>query len=453
MNKKSFKRYMQQGLGRCALLLEGAKDVTKYKDTVLWGCLHSLSYDPQFEGTRAYYVHLLTTYFEDTAYFLRPTVAAFRAVSLRSDRLFDHLCELLRRFAEDGSHEAMEALEEKYALLLSALLQKRGRGGRRDYARDAFERICLTIHAMQNEARILQIAADMGRLFRENPRYTENDFDWFFYAMDGGIGKRRLHALLQCKAKKSRDIALFYERYATFHAVREKTNASAPSMPPRLNDLKTEIIERGALSPSLRVRFASRADEEEKRALAEAVLKEADLNVKAELLSVFAKADEGFPLSHSEIVSCAKSQNEKLRDTAREVLTSCRSEEVRAYALALLTKGEHVTDALQMLICNYKNRDKALLLHALYEIRADYRETADWHGVGSRILGAKALGVRLPHEFFLYVYETTLCSFCRECAVRALAARHALSRELLEECRYDSNADISRYAQRCLSRR
>lgn len=453
MNKRDFKRKMQQGLGRCALVLEREKDISKYKDTVLWGCLHNLSYDPQSEGTRAYYVHLLTTYFEDAAYFLRPTIKAFRSVSLRSDRLFDHLCELLRRFAEDGSHEAMDALEEKYALLFSALLRKRGRGGRRDYVRDAFERLSLTIHSMQNETRILQIAADMGRLFRENPRYDENAFDWFFYAMDDGIGKRRLLTLLKNKAKKSEAVALFYTRYLAFHTTRENAHASAPSRPPCLNDLVAEIIEHGALSPSLRVRFASHANEEEKHALAETVLREADLNVKAELLSVFAKADEGFPLPHGDIIAYAESQHEKLRDTAREVLTSCQSAAVHAYALTLLAKKESITDAIQMLICNYKKSDKALLLDALSEIRTDYRETVNWHGVGSRILCAKDLGVRLPYEFFLYVYETTLCSFCRECAVRALAARHALSRELLEECRYDSNAEISRYAQRCFSRR
>lgn len=42
MTKKEFKKYMQQGLGRCAVVLQNYENVDKYKDVVLWGCLHNL---------------------------------------------------------------------------------------------------------------------------------------------------------------------------------------------------------------------------------------------------------------------------------------------------------------------------------------------------------------------------------------------------------------------------
>lgn len=450
---ETFRRYMCRGLGRCALILDSTEDLARYKETVLWGCLHPLSYDPQFEGTRAYYVYTLCSFFEDDGYFLRPTIDAYRRVSLRSDRLFEHLSELLRRFAEDGSAEAMAALEEKYALLYDALLQKRGRTGSRDYARDAFERLCLTLQSMQNETRILKIAADMGRLFRENPRYGEDDFDWFFYAMDEGIGRRHLCALLRREAKSSAETELFYERYVAFHAARGESIPSKKPVAPSADDVVKAVEAEGALAPSLRVRFAKHASEDERHALAEAVLREEDPGAKAELLSAFARQHEGFPLSHEALITYAEGEHPALRDTAREVLTGCQSKEVYAYGHLLLARRTHVTDALKMLISNYRACDKPLLLRELSRLRVGYRETVDWHGVGSSILSAKDLGVRLPTDFFLYVYETTLCSFCRECAVRALAARHAFTRDLIEECLYDSNAEISRYAQRYFSRR
>ena len=68
---------MQQGLGRCIITLEQSKDHERYRDTVLWGCLHNLSYDTQCEGTRAVYVYELTSFFCDDDYFVKPTVNTF----------------------------------------------------------------------------------------------------------------------------------------------------------------------------------------------------------------------------------------------------------------------------------------------------------------------------------------------------------------------------------------
>jgi hypothetical protein len=43
--KKEFKRLMQQGLVRCNIVLQKSEKIEKYKDVVLWGCLHNLGFD------------------------------------------------------------------------------------------------------------------------------------------------------------------------------------------------------------------------------------------------------------------------------------------------------------------------------------------------------------------------------------------------------------------------
>ena len=101
-----------------------------------------------------------------------------------------------------------------------------------------------------------------------------------------------------------------------------------------------------------------------------------------------------------------------------------------------------------MLLCNYTANDKQLLLTELCKIKVDYRDKSDWHGIGSKILQVKDQNVRLPKEFFIYIYENTLCSCCRESAVRALAKRQWLTKKMIEECRYDSNYEISEYVNR-----
>ena len=335
---------------------------------------------------------------------------------------------------------------KNYDQLLSTLLSKRRFSGY-DFERDNFERICLTLSSLGGIDILLKIADDMGRLFKENPHYGGDDFDWFCSAMDDGIGEKRLNAILRRESKKSENIRCFYENYlksieATQNIVRK------PIEIPSTEDIKNEVISRGTLSPSSRVRFSKRAENEEKIKLAEEAIAEVDLDVKAELLSAFAFHDESFPLSHETIIEYSKSPHDRLREVAFDVLTNCQSEAVREYALSLLTDEKRKASALKMLLCNYTPDVKQLLLTELYKIKIDYKDESDWHSIGLKILNMCDQNVRLPKEFSIYIYETTLCSCCREYAVRALAKHRWLTRDIIEECRYDSNYDISEYINR-----
>ena len=445
MNKKEFKGCMIRGLGRCAVALKTGGDIGKYKDIVLWGCLNNVSYDVQSEGTRSDYIYALTTYFNDESYFLEPCLSAFECVSMRKDDLFAHYCELLRAFAVGGNEMAKNALLAKYDSILNTLLaKKRFRGY--DFDRDNFERLCLALSALDFDAYLLKIACDMGRLFRENKRYTGQDFDWFMSALDDNIGKKKLIGILSRESKKSPDVAVFYENYK--EATKKLASSErAPLKAPTVEEIIDEV-NKGRLSVLSRVRFFRSADDAEKERLADAITKENDLDKKAELLSVFDIRDSGMPLPHKELVGYARSKNEKLRRVALNVLTSCQCTEARVLALELLSKDEYKTEAIEILINNYAPLDKELLLAEIGKIKVDYEGSGDWHNIGSRILNACDLGVKLPREFFLYVYNTTLCSCCREYAVRALAKGRWLTPEIIEECRYDSNCDISAYVNR-----
>ena len=101
-----------------------------------------------------------------------------------------------------------------------------------------------------------------------------------------------------------------------------------------------------------------------------------------------------------------------------------------------------------MLLCNYTPKDKRLLLEELYKLKIDYNDESDWHSLGLKILNVCDQNVKLPKEFFIYIYNTTLCSCCREYAVRELAKHRWLTSEMIEECRYDSNYDISYHINR-----
>ena len=446
MNTKDFKRYMQQGLGRCVLALQSSDNIEKYKKIVLWGCLHNLSYDTQSEGTRASYIYELTTYFNDEDYFLSQCIEAFEKIPRRSDWLFFHFAELLRCFAENGNNRAEIALMQKYEDLLSVLLNKR-RFSSYDFERDNFERICITLNSLGSTDILLKIAADMGLLFKKNPHYNGNDFYWFCSVMSYGIGEKKLHNLLKRESKKSENIACFYDNYlkATEGI---KNIIRAPIKIPSAKDIKNEINVTGALKASSKTRFFYHATEDEKSRLAQEIIAEQNLDKKAEMLSVFTSPDKSFPLSHETIIEYANSSHERLRGISLEVLTNCQGLAVRRYALQLLEAGERKEQAIQMLLCNYTSADKTLLLSELDKIKINYDNKSDWHSISSKILNVCDQDVHLPKEFFVYVYETTLCSFCRESAVRAMAKHRWLTNEIIEECRHDSNYDILQYINR-----
>ena len=100
---------MKQGLGRCYLALKESDNLNQFKDVVLWGCLHDISFDPQCEGTRADYIYNLTSLFDDEDYFLTPILQAFENRTSHLNLTFAHLAELLRNFAQNGNKTAKNA--------------------------------------------------------------------------------------------------------------------------------------------------------------------------------------------------------------------------------------------------------------------------------------------------------------------------------------------------------
>lgn len=447
MTKKDFKKYMKQGLGRCVLTLKSSDNIEKYKDIVLWGCLHNLSYDTQCEGTRASYVYELTTYFNDEDYFLVPCIEAFEKNSRKPGWIFAHFAQLLCKFAENGNERAINALKQKYDYLLSVLINKR-RFNIYDVEREDFEWICITLHSILGMEILLKLVTDMGMLFEKNRHYTGSDFDWFCSTIDECIGEKKLRNLLKRESKKSEYIATFYQNYLN---VKEEINNIVHRKPmevPSAEDIINELNTNGKLNASSRVRFFRHSDDSEWRKLAKEIIKEPNLDKKTEMLQFFALGDKAFPLSHEIIIEYSMSKHERLSEVALDVLTNCQSEYVKEYALQLLTENKYKSQAIEMLLWNYTSAYKELLLSELNNIKVDYYNESCWHSIGLKILDASKKNIRLPKEFLLYVYNVTLCSCCREYIVRELARHRWLTPDIIEECRYDSNSDISAYINR-----
>ncbi len=415
MTKKDFKRYMCQGLGRCYTHLRDSKNIDKYKDIVLWGCLHNLSCDTQCEGTRAEYVYELTKFFSDDRYFILPTVKKMENLPNNRhvyDEIF-HFSQLLRRFAEAGSGEALSALRKKRHEYLEILINKRLHRSY-DFLRDYFERISI---AMIPIIDLLELVADFGRLFIGNNHYNMDEFEWFSICLEDYYGAKRLLSFLKKESKHNSEVSAFYDSYLAL-----KSN-NAESRPHR--ERRKESIEE----------------------LTEKLIFEEDPDRKAEILFKVSFEDNIPQSIHEIIIEYARSDNDKLSENALYVLTYCRSDAVYSFAKSILDSDRR-TVAIEMLLMNYRSEDKHSLFAEIKKYTIDYNSKYDWHSITSKIISASDAGIPIPKEYLMYVYENTLCSYCRKNAIEALAKRRWLTADIIREALYDSNYEISGYIRR-----
>ena len=109
MTKKEFREAMKRGLGRCVQELDHAENPEKYREIVLWGCMHDLSFDTQCEGTRAWYLRELIRRFHDEKPFVDAVIRKLSGYRSNGGWEFSQYCELLALFAQEGNRQAHTA--------------------------------------------------------------------------------------------------------------------------------------------------------------------------------------------------------------------------------------------------------------------------------------------------------------------------------------------------------
>ncbi len=326
MTKKEFKAAMCRGMGRCVSAVQ--QEPEKYRALVLWACQGDFAYDPQCEGTRAWYAYTLASCYPDKEPFIQAAAEALQ--KQRSNGSWDllHLTELLMLFSQDGYECAHRAVKEKYQALLSCIRSRRRRP--LPVFHELWDLEQLGLNLALDRSAVLRIAGDFGSLYREKHDMLDGDFEWFFETK--GTQYRRT---MEKAAKKNPNIVCFLQREQASAAAREQNRGTIPP--------KT-----GALP------------------------QEPDPDVK------------------------------HLETHLREAIAAKDWDEVHAVG---------------------------------FEILRSFRE-------GSKIPRPKHL---LP-----LLYEYTPCACCRENVVRKMAKHRMLTKELLEECLYDSSDSIRSYASKRL---
>ncbi len=424
MTKNEVKQAIQRGLGRGYLAVRN--DPERYRDLVLWACGRNLAFDTQCEGTRAWYDYQLILCYNDRAEFRDHVIDRFRRKQPDGGWDYAHFSELLAYFAEDGDVAAENALWEKYRELLAALHSFRRASRRMRNTIDCFESLCVALS--WKEANYSGIAADVGDLFLKSRLYDGWDFEWLYDSRP-----KRFHQRLRKAADQSAELSAYLAAIDEHQRTMDgRKNTPRVTPIPESGRRLSGYLKRSA--PELAPKYA------------EIYLAAEDPEARAAALEAFVICP--YPLDPSPVITDARSAHPALRSAALEALSEIRHPAVRDFAWALLANDPD--NALPIAIKNYLPEDEARLYALLQAYRVDYACKSNWHRLHWAIfdLFKKDSGVDSPPKSLLpLVYETTLCSFCRETAARLMGRCRMMTPELWEEQLYDSNDDIRRAAQ------
>ena len=429
MTKKEFKEAMLRGLGRCVIAVR--QEPEKYRDLVLWACKRNFAYDAQSEGTRSWYTYAMANAYPDKETFISAAAEALR--NYRPNGSWDllHLSEVLMFFAMDGYESAQKAVEEKYQEILAGMFARKRRPNRVFHELSDLEQLGLVL-AVDSKS-FLQIAGDFGRLYREKKYMCDGDFAWFFLSKGG-----KYRRTMENAARKDKNVACFMQREQADIEAQEEYRKQRQTLSP---ETYTGI----RLSRWL----TKKADSETVERYACVYREQMQPQLRAKALEAFSRCP--YPDDPQPIIEDIQSECEELQNAAWRALENIRHPAVRAFAINNATSGIHTPENFALLVTNYAPEDADLLEELLRELIAA-KDWDDVHATGLDIYRAfyKDSGISHPKHLLPLLYEYNPCSFCRESALVYMSKHRMLTKEVLEECQFDSNYDIRSMAEKRL---
>lgn len=438
MNKEDFRQYMLCGHGRCFSATD--EELQQFRDIVLYGCLNDISFDLQCEGSRGLFMYNLALQYEDYDYFLQPAIEKFLSAEVCDDwHLINHLADFIDYFASDyNDKSAQKAIKEKYKQLYELLMSLRW-SVRANEVSQCYEYIAIVLMQKSTINLAMKIFEDIGKFFIRRRRAADDDlkwrFEWFWHCACEKYGEKYLSEKFDILSKDNAGLRRF-RRVMLCKDEEETVSRKKLSA-----DEFIELSENNSVKRK-DVIALRRSECSEKMKVAQAVVSETDLNKKAELLKAFTISSSPFPLAPEILVNYA-GENKNLCETAVDAMLYLKADCVYDFALKLLEKGFSL-DAVLMLINNYHDSDRKILLDILDNIKIDRDNESGWHNIVLEIVRNIET---LPDEFIFFVYEKSMCSYCRESAIDELIRRNLFKEEIRSECLWDCNDDIRKEAE------
>ena len=287
-----------------------------------------------------------------------------------------------------------------------------------------------------------KICKDMGKLFIHN---KVADFSWFYCNAESKFGKKRVQTFLTKKALKEDEYVIFYN---TVCLENEKNNNH--TLKEEMAEKLIEKVRKGTDGLKNRLRLRNTKNSQQCKFLAEMIKSTSDENRKAELLQCFC---EECPIENEKLIRYYQKGSVALKREILRILSERRGSGLREFAIGVLQEDCINGNVVCLLLNNYLPGDEKILFSALTKLKIDYKDSENWHGAFSAVMVADLKKIPVPKEVYYFIYENSLCSFCRQSALRRLARKSWITEDVLTECLYDSDYEIRSWAEKRVKRK
>ncbi len=421
LTQEQFRDALRKGKGRALLhIREFGSDGL---DTdIFHACEHSLVFDAQCEGTRGDWLHDIVVA-ASLVEAVRPRVLAALLRPSTMAEFWDvaQLYSLAAAFAQDGNDDARAAIYQKF--------------DRKEFSESWLGGIQLI--AVDGLVGFLHVAEVVGERSENEPGFWDDTY--LFREACERLGRETVLHALAAEATKSPHIRAFLD----FVVRIEKEEAERRAGKPQESENVTVVLQAIEALDRSRVglmRWGRRASEHDVRTVFERMLAERRPEQLQRYLQVF--RGRAMPRIDDRMIELAKSGPESIRKECIHSLGLIKDERVRQLAYELLSQSPPRPEAISLLRSNYQLQDHKLIESALPQQGDDDAI----HGIVLDIVHISKEPVPELLDCFMWAYEHSPCSMCRESVVNRMTDLRIAPLAVLQECLMDCSEETRKLA-------
>ena len=443
MNIRKFKKEINAGRGSAILALKNgiAQGDDRYKDAVLYACLHDTCYDAQGEPYRCDYLFEAITLTGDTDYFENKIIEKLYKVTYF--RIHDQLTGLLYLFHKNGSKKAGVVLQNRFDDLIIKLPRIRVY----HYTpRESAENIAIWLFKIYGIKSFIESAKKIGGLLLKTGYEYVIFYDDFLSEAKEKFGEERINELLKKEAEKSEEVKYLFDVINADNDNSENSGKNYKGDTITLQDVISWVDDPGRRWMNVYIfgnRLARNSTPKELNEIADLIETTDNLRLKLTLISVFRIID--YPKSVDKLFEFYENgETEEIKRTTLEALGRFEDKRIHDLAIYNLQNDLYVEDSLDMLKNNFQG-EYEIILNALKSYKAFNK-----YSYHSLTMAIKHIfeNITSPEmkEILLFDYHKNRCASCREFMIKKMCETKCIPENILEECLYDSHTEIRKIA-------
>ncbi|MDE6594013.1 MAG: hypothetical protein K2K57_13255 [Oscillospiraceae bacterium] len=457
LKKSEFKRLLAGGYGNALRFLNCCGEPMKYANVIVECCTSNTCFSMQDEGSRGAYLCDAVMLTGRPEYFSRILMKRLSKAFYRAwhtVQMIDVLGCIVKAMPDNSECSEM-ILRFFYELYIREFAKRTGKRFTRNFSSDLFDRLCIALCRLDKSYRV-RIVNDVGGYMLAHPRAERFSLDSFLYnATDFGEKWGWLKSADKCCAeafiRKFTDSFLFdgiCERFS------ELLSAKADE---EEHDCRAEKLPR--ISPTRNL--FSAPDDEKLLQTAKEAFNERDEEKQWHLLYEFIYAQKPFPLGFEAVREIYGKGGEDIKEICIDLMGCFKDGSAEDFLRQLISDNTAPInlrcEGVYAYIQSAEWLDSCYLMSFKPNLPTDsYALCNIWyyyHNFYDKFENRQDKNSRKYEKLRRYIYNNMNCSICRNSLVRLMVRSRDDCGDILQECCYDCNLALRKYAEGVLKKR